>query len=288
MLTRPAPLEPRLATFTRIAGDAADEVVATSFPSPHSYTGDDIVEISAHGNPLVLAEIVRLACREGARLARPGEFTLRAYLNGKRDLVQAEAVGDLIAAVTPLQARIAFDQLQGTLTAQIAAIDAPLFDLIARLEASLDFPDEGYHFVEQKKAAEELDAIVRDIDRLLADSRKGRMIREGAQVVIAGRVNVGKSSIFNCLQGSERAIVTAVAGTTRDLLTESVDVGGVPVCLIDTAGDRPSTDVVEEEGIRRAAHARTVADLILLVIDSSQPLCEEDLRLLTETGQQPR
>jgi tRNA modification GTPase len=177
------PLVPRYATFARTRS-ALDETVSTYFPAPHSYTGQDVVEIGAHGNPIVLEALVRSAIDAGARLARPGEFTLRAFLSGKKDLVQAEAVGDLIAAATPLQARVAFDQLEGTLTARIGAIDAILFDLIARLEASLDFPDEGYHFVDPLTAAAEIGRIIENVRLLLADAPRGRMIREGAGGVV--------------------------------------------------------------------------------------------------------
>ena len=232
ILERRTPLEARRATYTRVCeskngrpagGRAIDEVVATYFPAPHSYTGEHVVEISAHGSPIVLDTIVQCAVGAGARLAQPGEFTLRAFLNGKRDLVQAEAVADLIDAATPLQARVAFDQLEGTLTTRIASIDARLFDLVARLEASLDFPDEGYHFIEPAETARAVECVLEAVSELLRDARRGRMIREGATVVIAGRPNVGKSSIFNKLTGHERAIVTEIAGTTRDMVTERID-----------------------------------------------------------------
>ena len=185
MLTRREPLEARRATFTRLIGKGTsviDEVVVTYFPAPHSYTGEPVVEISAHGNPVVLRAIVGRALEVGARLAEPGEFTLRAFLNGQRDLVQAEAVGDPIAAATPVQARVACDQLEGTLTQHIADIDAELFPLIARLEASLDFPDEGYHFIESDETGRRLGTVVRQLDHLLAGARRGRLIREGATV----------------------------------------------------------------------------------------------------------
>jgi tRNA modification GTPase len=236
----------------------------------------------------VLQGIVQRAIDAGARLARPGEFTLRAFLHGKRDLVQAEAVADLIAAATPLQARVAFDQLEGTLTRRIAEIDAELFDLVARLEASLDFPDEGYHFVEPLEIAQRAGAVVERLDCLLADASAGRMIREGATVVIAGRTNVGKSSIFNVLAGAERAIVTEVAGTTRDLITEPIEVAGLAVTLVDTAGARHAVDTVEREGVARGARARSAADLVVVVLDRSEPLTADDEAVLEHTRDRQR
>jgi tRNA modification GTPase len=285
LMARQQPLAPRRATFARID---VDEVVATLFPAPHSYTGQHVVEISAHGSPVVLAALVRRAMNAGARLARPGEFTLRAFLNGKRDLVQAEAIGDLIASATPLQARVAFDQLDGTLTRRIAEIDRVLFDLIARLEASLDFPDEGYHFIQPPEIAHQIDGVIASIDCLLTDGNRGRMIREGATVVIAGRPNVGKSSMFNKLAGADRAIVTEIPGTTRDLVTERIDIGGLAVTLVDTAGSRDTLDVVEREGVARGTKAADVADLVLLVMDGSEPLTADDERLLERTAESRR
>ena len=287
MLTRREPLEARRATFTRLIGKSTsviDEVVVTYFPAPHSYTGEHVVEISAHGNPVVLRAIVGRALEVGARLAEPGEFTLRAFLNGKRDLVQAEAVADLIAASTPLQARVACDQLEGTLTRHIADVDAELFSLIARLEASLDFPDEGYHFIEADETGRHLGVVVGQLDRLLAGAGRGRLIREGATVVVAGRPNVGKSSIFNMLARADRAIVAEAAGTTRDLVSERVDIEGLEVTLVDTAGLREAVDVVEREGIARAERAGDVADLLLLVLDGSEPLTVEDEQILSRTA----
>ena len=289
----PRPLEPRRATLTRIqahasAGDAVDRVIATYFQAPHSYTGEDVVELCAHGSPVVLRTIVHAAVDAGARLARPGEFTLRAFLAGRIDLVQAEAVRDLIAAATPLQARVAFDQLEGTLTRRIAELDAVLFDLVARLEASLDFPDEGYHFIDAGETRRRIGDIVNGIDVLLADAGRGRLIREGATVVLAGRPNVGKSSLFNALAGTDRAIVTSVPGTTRDLITEPIDIQGIAVTLVDTAGARRADDVVEREGVVRGEQARGVADLIVVVVDRSEPLTEDDRRLLDETSGRPR
>ena len=283
-----AALQPRRATLTRVTSDdgggAVDEVVATFFPAPHSYTGEHVVEITGHGSPVLLQAMLTRAMATGARLAEPGEFTLRSFLNGKRDLVQSEAVADLIDAATPLQARIAFDQLEGTLTEHITSIDARLFDVIARLEASLDFPDEGFHFVEPTHAAAEINEVIAALDGLLEGAAAGRMIREGATVVIAGRTNVGKSSVFNKLAGTARAIVTPIPGTTRDLVTENLNVGGIAITLVDTAGWRETFDVVESEGVSRGTQARRIADLILLVLDSSEALTPADEQLLAETA----
>jgi tRNA modification GTPase len=288
------PLTPRHATLTRLRaaarGEAAavgDHVIAIFFPAPHSYTGQDVVELSAHGSPVVLEQIVRAAQARGARLARPGEFTLRAFVGGKIDLVQAEAVGDLIAAITPLQARLAFEQLDGSLTRRIATLHETLFDLIARLEASLDFPDEGYHFVGPGEVASGVTHLIGEIDRLIGEGRRGRTIREGATVVLAGRPNVGKSRLFNALLGHERAIVTDVPGTTRDMITERLDIEGVAVTLVDTAGFRDTDEAVEREGVLRGTRSREVADLTIVVIDASQPIGIDDRRLLDETATRP-
>ena len=285
LLVLEAPLRPRYATLARTEGD---QVVATYFPGPHSYTGEHVVEISAHGSPVVLRQIIARALEAGGRLAEPGEFTLRAFLNGRLDLVQAEAVADLIDAVTPLQARAAFDQLEGTLTGRIAEIDAELFDLTARLEASLDFPDEGYHFVNAGEAAAQVRTIARKLSALLCESRRGRLIREGARVAIAGKPNVGKSSLFNALLNAGRAIVTPIAGTTRDLLTETADLDGLRLELIDTAGVRDTDDEIEIEGVERARRARETADLALVVIDLSRPLEAADLDLVREQSAIPQ
>ena len=286
--------QPRRATLTRLRRTtttetaALDRVVATYFEAPRSYTGEDVIELSAHGSPIVLRTIINAAVGAGARLARPGEFTLRAFLSGRVDLVQAEAVRDLVAAATPLQARVAFDQLEGTLTQRIAALDAELFDLIARLEASLDFPDEGYHFIEAGETRRRIRLVLDGVIALLGDGRRGRLIREGATVVLAGRPNVGKSSLFNALAGADRAIVTNVPGTTRDLITEPVDVHGIAVTLVDTAGARQARDIVEREGVARGQQARDVADLIIVVLDRSEPLTVDDQTLLDETVSRPR
>ncbi len=296
LVARTKSFKPRHATFARFSESrqevpprqVADRVVITYFPAPASYTGEHVVEISAHGSPVVLSSILRGAIAAGARLAEPGEFTLRAFLNGKLDLIQAEAVADLIDAVTPLQARAAFDQLEGTLTEVIRGIERDLFEVIAKLEASLDFPDEGYHFVGPAEARVSLAAVIARLDRLLMQSARGRLVREGAQVAIVGAPNVGKSSLFNALLNANRAIVTAIPGTTRDLLTERAEIGGLSLALIDTAGVRETTDLVEREGVSRTREALGVADLVLVVVDRSRELQEDDRGILAETAAQAR
>jgi tRNA modification GTPase len=268
---KPDPAADVASDFSRTSQSAIDQAIVTYFQAPASYTGEDVVEISAHGSPVVLTQIIEAAARNGARLAARGEFTLRAFLNGRIDLAQAEAVADLIEAATPLQARTAFDQLNGTLTLKIAEIDRALFDLIARLEASVDFPEEGYHFVDPGELAHAIDGVLSCVDRLLHASRGGRLIRDGFQIVIVGPPNVGKSSLFNALVGSARAIVTDVPGTTRDLITETVDLEGLRATLVDTAGVRDTADAIELDGVARSRGAIEVADLVLLVADRSRP-----------------
>ena len=285
-------LESRRATLTTVVEPSAstpiDRVLATWFPGPGSYTGEDVVEVSAHGSPVVLQEIVRAATAAGARMAEPGEFTFRAYVNGRLDLVQAEAIGDLVAAVTPLQARVAFDQLEGTLTTAIGRLDRDLFDLVARLEASLDFPEEGYHFIDAVAAGREADALASRIEELLATSARGRLIREGCTVVVLGRPNTGKSTLFNRLCDAPRAIVTEVPGTTRDLVSETIDLEGIAVTLVDTAGLREPEDRVEAEGVRRARGALGAAVAVIVVLDGSRPLEADDRALLTEVADRRR
>jgi tRNA modification GTPase len=306
LIARERPFEPRHATLGRLQAppsrpvasvspndlrpgiDVSDQVVITMFVAPHSYTGEDVAEISAHGSPVVLDSILRRALAAGARLAEPGEFTLRAFLHAKLDLVQAEAVADLIDAVTPLQARAAFDQLEGTLTCRIGSLEAALFDLITKLEASLDFPAEGYHFIEPHDVASSLAAIISDLDALLRGATRGRLLRDGAQVAIVGAPNVGKSSLFNALLNANRAIVTPVAGTTRDLLTEQADIRGMSVMLVDTAGIRETDSQIEQEGVARARGAALVADLVLVVLDRSRRPDAEDETILASTASRPR
>lgn len=291
LASRERPFVPRQATLVQLVLETVpvDHALVTIFAAPHSYTAEDVAEISAHGSPVLLAEVVAAAMRHGARLADPGEFTLRAFLGGRVDLIQAEAVRDLVAAVTPKQARAAYDQLDGTLTRDILALDRQLFDLCARLEASLDFAGEGYHFVAAGAAAGEIDGVAARLARLLADARRGRLLRDGLLVVLSGRPNTGKSSLFNCLVGAARAIVTDTPGTTRDLISEVVDIDGVPVTLVDTAGVRESPrDQVEAEGIARAADARAAASLVVVVLDGAAPLDDDDRAILRASSSSPR
>ncbi len=284
-------LEPRRAVLGRL-GDASpdsipDRVVATWFVAPHSYTGEDVVEISTHGNPVILDQLVAASARLGARHAMPGEFTFRAYLNDRIDLVQAEAVADLVEAMTPLQARAACDQLDGTLSGVITGVEARLFSTVARLEASLDFPDEGFHFIEPDVVARELESVAADLRALLTRAEAGRVLREGLRVVIVGRPNVGKSSLFNALAGTSRAIVTVHPGTTRDVLTAPVEVFGIPCEVVDTAGVRHSDDEIEVEGMARGAQAASTADVTVVVLDGSTSLDPEDLALVQAHSGRP-
>lgn len=293
-------LEPRHATLVRVAGtpqpgstpagrtQAVDEAVATRFAAPASYTGEEVVEFSVHGSPVVVAELVGAAIAAGARLAQPGEFTLRAFLNGRLDLTRAEAVRDLVDATSPIQARLALDQLDGTLAERLGEIEAILYDLTARLEASADFPEEGYHFITPEETLRAIRAALARMDGLLAESARGRLLREGVTVAIAGRPNVGKSTLFNRLAGVERAIVTEVPGTTRDLLTEAVVLHGARMTLVDTAGVRAATDAIEREGVARAEKAIAAADVVLVVFDASQALDDGDHRLLERTAGRTR
>lgn len=293
MLGADSPLAPRRASLRRVVdasdgGRHVDSVIATYFARPESYTGEDVVELSGHGSPVLLRRIVTIAMTAGARLAEPGEFTFRAFLNGRLDLVQAEAVADLVQAVTPLQARVAYDQLEGGVSALVAEIDEALFDLVARLEASVDFPEEGYHFIDPSAVSTAVRDLSDKIGAALANAGQGRLVREGCQAVILGRPNVGKSTLFNRLLGVPRAIVTEVAGTTRDLLTETLDIDGIPLTLVDTAGVREAADAVEAEGVRRARGAIGVAGLALVVLDRSAPLGPDDRQLLADTKRLPR
>jgi tRNA modification GTPase len=276
---------PRAADAPR--NERMDEVVVTYFAKPHSYTTDDIVEISAHGSPVVLRHIVELALSRSARLAEPGEFTMRAFLNGRIDLAQAEAVRDLIESQTLYQAKIAAQQLQGELSCRLRAIKQKLLELIAWLEAGIDFAEDDVSVPPAGHIVERLLAIRAPLEQLAGSFAYGKLLHEGLTLAIVGRPNVGKSSIFNRLVARERAIVTATPGTTRDLVSETVAIGGIPVQLMDTAGIRRALDEAESIGIRKSMEALADADLVLVVLDSSQEVVREDLELLEQVAQRP-
>ncbi len=264
-----------------------DEVVVTYFAKPHSYTTDDIIEISGHGSPVVLRHIVELCVAAGARLAEPGEFTMRAFLNGRIDLTQAEAVRDLIDSQTLYQAKVAAQQLEGALSRRLQPIKQKLVELIAVLEAGIDFAEDDVSVMPDATILDQIAAVRAPLDQLSATFAYGKIVHEGLTLAIVGRPNVGKSSLFNRLVERERAIVTATPGTTRDLVSETVAIGGIPVKLIDTAGIRDALDEAESIGIRKSMEALADADLVLVVLDASQEATAEDAELLNQAQNRP-
>ena len=269
------------------SAERIDEVVVTYFAEPHSYTTDDIVEISAHGSPVVLHHIVELAMARGARLAEPGEFTMRAFLNGRIDLTQAEAVRDLIESQTLYQAKVAAQQLEGALSRRLQPIKQKLVELIATLEAGIDFAEDDISVLPADQIFQRIAIVRAPLEELAASFAYGKIVHEGLTLAIVGRPNVGKSSLFNRLVERERAIVTATPGTTRDLVSETVAIAGIPVKLVDTAGIRSALDEAESIGIRKSMEALADADLVLVVVDSSQPHAEEDKELLGQVAGRP-
>src|ERR1039458_7052332 len=264
-----------------------DEVVVTYFAKPYSYTTDDIVEIAAHGSPVVLRHIVELCITAGARLAEPGEFTMRPYLNGRIDPTQAEAVRDLIDSQTIYQAKIAAQQLEGALSKRLQPVKKKLVELIAWLEAGIDFAEDDISVMPDHVILERISAVREPLEQLAASFTYGKIVHEGLTLAIIGRPNVGKSSLFNRLVERERAIVTATPGTTRDLVSETVAIGGIPVELVDTAGIRRALDEAESIGIKKSMEALADADLVLVVMDRTQALSEEDRELLTQVEGRP-
>ena len=269
------------------AGERVDEVVVTYFAKPHSYTTDDVIEISAHGSPVVLRSIVERAIAAGARLAEPGEFTMRAYLNGRIDLTQAEAVRDLIESQTLFQAKVAAQQLGGALSHRLQPIKNDLIKLIALLEAGIDFAEDDVSVAPDEQIVHAMGKIRKPLEELAASFSFGKIVHEGITLAIVGRPNVGKSSLFNRLVERERAIVTPIPGTTRDTVSETVAIEGIPVKLVDTAGIRESSDVVESMGIERSRQAIADADVVLVVIEAAHA-DEGDAHLLEVTARRPR
>jgi tRNA modification GTPase len=270
-----------------LQSERIDEVVVTYFAKPHSYTTDDVVEISAHGSPVVLRHIVELYVAAGARLAEPGEFTMRAFLNGRIDLTQAEAVRDLIDSQTLYQAKVAAQQLEGALSRCLQPIKQKLVELIARLEAGIDFAEDDVSVLPDATILEHIAPIRAPLEQLGASFAYGKIVHEGLTLAIVGRPNVGKSSLFNRLVERERAIVTATPGTTRDLVSETVAIGGIPVKLVDTAGIRDALDEAESIGIRKSMEALADADLVLVVVDASLGITAQDQELLADADNRP-
>ncbi len=253
-----------------------DQAVVSFFEHPRSYTGEDVVEIACHGSPVVLRACVERSVAAGARLAEPGEFTLRAYLSGRIDLPQAEAVRELIDATTLYQARVAAQQLNGSVSNRIRPVKEQLVELISLLEAGIDFAEDDVSVATADEILRRLAPIRAELERLVASFGTGKLVFEGFTLAIAGRPNVGKSSLFNRLLEQDRAIVTDIPGTTRDMVSESMALNGIPVRLVDTAGIRESQDLVEGLGIERSFQAVADADLTILVLDASRPETEED------------
>jgi tRNA modification GTPase len=274
------PWHAHLAELLDPDGHPVDQVVATYFAAPRSYTAEDVVEIACHGSPVVLRHAVARAVAEGARPAEPGEFTLRAYVNGRIDLPQAEAVRDLIDATTLYQARVAAQQVGGSVSRRIAPLKEQLLELIALLEAGIDFAEDDVSVAPPAEILRRLAPVRSGIEALAASFAYGSLVREGIALAIVGRPNVGKSSLFNRLLEQDRAIVTDIPGTTRDLVSETASIGGIPVKLFDTAGIREGTELVESLGIERSYQAMADADLSLIVLDAAAPRTADDEALI--------
>lgn len=277
----PRPRYATLSPFRTASGDAIDSGLALYFPGPASFTGEDVLELQGHGGPVVLDRLLRRVVALGARLARPGEFSERAFLHGKLDLTQAEAIADLIAAATETAARLAGRTLQGALSRRVQALVERLTGLRVYCEAALDFPDEDIDFLADARVGAEIQGLIAETRTLLAEARQGQLVREGLRLVIAGPPNAGKSSLLNALSGTDTAIVSHLPGTTRDLLHAEIQIDGLPLHITDTAGLRHAADTIEAEGIRRAQGQIAQADLVLWVFsaddqDVSQTPSAED------------
>ncbi len=275
-------IRPRFAHFGRLydeKGEELDEGILIYYKAPHSYTGEDMVELNLHGNPRILQRAVELFLKAGARLAEPGEFTKRAFLNGKLDLTQAEAVAELISAKAELARKVALKQLHGELSKYIRPLRDTLLELLAYVEADIEFAEEDIPTLTKEQVLEMVDKVLKGIEELLKTAKTGKFIREGIKLAIVGRPNVGKSSLFNALLKEERAIVTDIEGTTRDYIEETLQLKGIPVRLIDTAGIRETQDFVEKIGVERSKKKIEEADLVLFVIDGSREITDEDLKI---------
>ena len=272
----PIPRRAERAVFRDATGREIDEGLALYFPAPRSYTGDDVLELHGHGGPVVMQMLLRRCLELGARVAEPGEFTRRAFLADKLDLAQAEAVADLIDAATESAARCAVRSLKGDFSDAIHALEAQLVELRMLVEATLDFPEEEIDPLDRANARERLARVAGGVDQALSQARQGSLLRTGLHVVLAGQPNVGKSSLLNRLAGEERAIVTPIPGTTRDTVREAIQIGGVPLNIVDTAGLRDTADEVERLGIERTWREIERADLLLLIVDARGGVTTED------------
>jgi tRNA modification GTPase len=275
-----------LAALPDLEGHPIDHVVVTYFAAPKSYTAEDVVEISCHGAPVILRFVLERAGANGARLAEPGEFTLRAYLNGRIDLPRAEAVRDLIEATTLYQARIAAQQMEGSVSRRLKPVKDQLLELISLLEAGIDFAEDDVSVASTEEILRRISPICRSVRQLIASFAYGKLVHEGFTLAIVGRPNVGKSSLFNRLLEQDRAIVTDIPGTTRDLVSETASLEGIPVRFVDTAGIRDGQDIVEKLGIERSYQAMADADITLVVVDLSAPLEPHDHELIAKAAGQ--
>ena len=278
----PQPRQARLSKFLDEAGLVIDQGIVLYFPAPHSYTGEDVLELQGHGGPAVMNLLLSSCLSAGARLAQPGEFTLRAFLNNKLDLAQAESVADIINASTSDAARCAIRSLQGEFSRAIRDLVEALISLRIFVEASLDFPEEEIEFVGGRDVRDKLEAIRAQLERVLRSATQGSLLRDGIRVVLVGQPNVGKSSLLNQLTGEETAIVTEIPGTTRDAIRETIEIEGIPIHVVDTAGLRDTQDAVEKIGMARTRDAMGNANLILLVVDSRCGITVEDKQILQE------
>jgi len=263
------PRHAHLCSFYDNAGRTLDSGICLFFAGPNSFTGEDVVELQAHGGPIILDLLVRETCMLGARQANPGEFSQRAYLNDKMDLTQAEAIADLINSTTERAALNASRSLQGIFSQKIDVLVAQVTQLRVYVEAAIDFPEEEIDFIQNGQVKEQLQVIIQQFDAVASQARQGTLVQEGMKLVIAGKPNAGKSSLLNALSGKDSAIVTAIAGTTRDVLREHIQIDGIPLHIVDTAGLRDSDDEIEQEGIRRAWAEIESADRVLLVVDGN-------------------
>lgn len=283
----PPPRQAIHRTFTGADGEAIDDGIALFFPGPNSFTGEDVLELQGHGGPVVMDMLLGRILELGARSARPGEFSQRAFLNDKIDLAQAEAIADLIDCTSVQAVRSARGSLQGHFSQCIESLVAHIVDLRTYVEASIDFPDEEVDFLSDGQVQRRLEAIQRDLGDTFASAQQGCLLKEGLTIVIAGRPNVGKSSLLNQLTGRESAIVTDVPGTTRDLLREYIQIDGIPLHVVDTAGLRPTDDTIERLGIERAWDAINAADVILLVLDDRVGITGPEETLLGQFRAEP-